>query len=624
MRDFTDSYCERCGTRYTFGPTPSKGPSLAGARVLAKGLKNFVMNDEASLDEAMASARMDVERGQTTRIAEEFHRTFNFCMTCRQYACDQCWNPNQGACISCAPLWDREPIAPEDPPIVLTQIAQRTLGGAAPTILPTANAGGGDISAEVVPWPSEDLLPGRPAPRRSGKHASEPTTTVPEFAQPAPATQPAQSPALEPQPETELSPAREPQAAQESQAQSQSRESRDDAWTLWPTTEEAERAELTSDELTLVQAQLSHSSPREEQDLRAEASSPSRTLDEDAVRLVAHEPGPRTDPETLARATSEPEAPAPQMIPSSDFALLGSFADPAESSEPSASVKPHRAPAIGRLLRRRTPIAGPAQEQAPKGQLVFEAPKPAEASAPGSNGGADSWPQPTLWAQRPTKRHDSWAEAAEASLEEAEAISDAPVDAIEAAEASRPEPAAEVEKLASAGPSPAVAEPESTLTAGADEPVPAARASDTTPAPAIPAQRPLVTTPPAIVDRWRAIGHEDMWVIPASPAKPRPSEPAPVASQAADAPAPWPPIGAGWPTQSAAASAWPGPEPALVSASAAAARQAQQAESPLVAAIWAESAQKVLTRGNVRVCHRCALPVSTHARFCRRCGTQQT
>jgi len=42
-----------------------------------------------------------------------------------------------------------------------------------------------------------------------------------------------------------------------------------------------------------------------------------------------------------------------------------------------------------------------------------------------------------------------------------------------------------------------------------------------------------------------------------------------------------------------------------------------------VTALWAESTQQVLDRGSVRVCHHCALPVSTQARFCRRCGTRQ-
>ena len=127
MRELTDSYCERCGTRYTFGPSPTKGPSLTGARLLAKGLKNFVMTDGTSMDEAMAAARIDVTKDESSRVSEEFHRTFNFCMTCRQYACDKCWNENQGACLSCAPLWDQEPVVREGHLIIRTPVLRPDL-----------------------------------------------------------------------------------------------------------------------------------------------------------------------------------------------------------------------------------------------------------------------------------------------------------------------------------------------------------------------------------------------------------------------------------------------------------------------------------------------------------------
>lgn len=644
MRDFTDSYCERCGTRYTFGPTPSKGPSLAGARVLAKGLKNFVMSDESSMDEAMAAARIDVERGESVRIAEEFHRTFNFCMTCRQYACDKCWNPNQGACLSCAPLWDDEPVAPEKHLIIRTPVARRTLDEIAPNTRPTPDAGVGDASAEAVPWPSEDPLPGRPEPRRSGKHAAETRTGVPDAAQPAPATQPTEpapapqptesAPAPKPQPQIARSTARERQAAQELQAQSQSWKSRDDDWTLWPTAEEAEEAALTPEELILVQAQLNHPSPYEEPDLPAEAFSPSHTLDEDAARLAPREPGRRTDPETPARGAWEPEAPAPRTAPSSDFDLLGSLRQPIEFTEPPAPAEPHRAPLLRRLLGHHTPIAGSAQERAPKVPKVLKVPKPAEVSAPDSTGRADPWPQATLWAQRPIEHHDWWADSDAAPLDEAEAVSDAPV-AVEGG----PESAAEPEQVAFAKPSPVVAEPEPVLAAQADASKPTAPAPEPAPALATHTQQPLFTMPPATAERWPAVKPEvisrpavdwpvndpldERWAIPASPAKRRPSEPAPVASQPAGTPAPWPPIGASWPRQNAPAAPWPGPDAVLVPASVAAAHQAGPGESPLVAPIWAESALEVLNRGSVRVCHRCALPVSTQARFCRRCGTQQ-
>src|SRR5450759_2155181 len=101
MADYAASYCERCGTRYTFGSSPSAGSSLRDARVLAKGLKYFVLSNSASMGEAMEYARNDLHSSESSRVTEQFHKTFNFCMTCRQYACESCWNEVKGACLSC-------------------------------------------------------------------------------------------------------------------------------------------------------------------------------------------------------------------------------------------------------------------------------------------------------------------------------------------------------------------------------------------------------------------------------------------------------------------------------------------------------------------------------------------
>jgi len=103
------------------------------------------------------------------------------------------------------------------------------------------------------------------------------------------------------------------------------------------------------------------------------------------------------------------------------------------------------------------------------------------------------------------------------------------------------------------------------------------------------------------------------------------SHPAPV-GQATDSapvepptpPVSWPPFGASWPAPDAHRGTWPGPAaplPAVVAA--------RQAQPQFPTEMWAQSSQEVMSRGNVRVCHRCTLPVSTQARFCRRCGTQQ-
>ena len=98
----TESFCERCGTRYTF-ESPRARTRLKGVRVLSRGLKNFVLSDDSSMDEAMAAARNDTDREVTAHQLDAFHKTFNFCMSCRQYTCPNCWNEAEARCLTCAP-----------------------------------------------------------------------------------------------------------------------------------------------------------------------------------------------------------------------------------------------------------------------------------------------------------------------------------------------------------------------------------------------------------------------------------------------------------------------------------------------------------------------------------------
>ena len=98
----TESFCERCGTRYTFESAAPK-VKLKGLKVMSRGLRNFVMSDDSSMDEAMAAARNETDREQTSQQLDAFHKTFNFCMNCRQYTCGNCWNEAEGRCLSCAP-----------------------------------------------------------------------------------------------------------------------------------------------------------------------------------------------------------------------------------------------------------------------------------------------------------------------------------------------------------------------------------------------------------------------------------------------------------------------------------------------------------------------------------------
>ena len=105
----TESFCERCGTRYTFeSAAPRKARRLGQIKTLSKGMKNWVMSDDTSLDEAMAAARNDEDRELTTQQLDAFHATFNFCMTCRQYTCGNCWNGAEGRCLTCSPHLGQE------------------------------------------------------------------------------------------------------------------------------------------------------------------------------------------------------------------------------------------------------------------------------------------------------------------------------------------------------------------------------------------------------------------------------------------------------------------------------------------------------------------------------------
>jgi len=113
----TESFCERCGTRYTFESARPR-VRLKGVKVLSRGLKNFVMSDDSSIDEAMAAARSDTDRELTAHQLDAFHKTFNFCMSCRQYTCPNCWNEAEARCLTCAPYLGQEVMPAPFPDLV--------------------------------------------------------------------------------------------------------------------------------------------------------------------------------------------------------------------------------------------------------------------------------------------------------------------------------------------------------------------------------------------------------------------------------------------------------------------------------------------------------------------------
>jgi hypothetical protein len=140
----TESFCERCGTRYTFeSAAPTKTKKLGKFKTLSKGLKNYVLSDDTSMDEAMAAARSDEERELTSQQLDAFHSTFNFCMTCRQYTCGNCWNQVEGRCLTCAPHLGHE-IMPAQFPDLSPLVPAESL------------------QFDAAAWPASDLLADAP------------------------------------------------------------------------------------------------------------------------------------------------------------------------------------------------------------------------------------------------------------------------------------------------------------------------------------------------------------------------------------------------------------------------------------------------------------------------------
>ena len=98
----TESFCERCGTRYEFS-TPTRLNPLRKTRGFVGGLRNYLTGQDA-LSDAMNDAMRTEEDGLAHAQLDAFHESFNFCINCRQYTCVNCWNDTAGRCRTCAPI----------------------------------------------------------------------------------------------------------------------------------------------------------------------------------------------------------------------------------------------------------------------------------------------------------------------------------------------------------------------------------------------------------------------------------------------------------------------------------------------------------------------------------------
>jgi hypothetical protein len=195
----TESFCERCGTRYEF-QAPTRLSALRRTRGFIGGIKNYLTSQDAlsdSLDDALRSEEDVLAAAQL----DAFHDSFSFCLECRQYTCVNCWNDAAGKCQSCVPL---------------ATVAESLLADATSTVIPETG-GAADI------WPTVDLtVPGEAESPPAGDTpmlvtaesfgVAAPVDDVTSEPEPEPAFQPLRVVAWEDDAAVELRPATEPVA----------------------------------------------------------------------------------------------------------------------------------------------------------------------------------------------------------------------------------------------------------------------------------------------------------------------------------------------------------------------------------------------------------------------------
>jgi ribosomal protein L40E len=573
----TESFCERCGTRYTFQTTAPRRARMGKLKVLSKGITNWVQSDESSLEEALADARSEAERAVSTSQLEAFHETFNFCMSCRQYTCSNCWNGPENQCLTCSPDLSREilpaPFPELEPhaPLVYgsTQLVEHVSGTDAaepgPEAWPEVDIGrlaavmgatNGDVE-HLAGAPAVEAEDQAAAPEAIGE-TSEAIGETPE----APAHEAPFRPLVAPRSSVAASHDEE-QAAQAAEdaaaaaALAAAMRPEEPATALQPAATTAEPEPITEAAAPTAEAPAAAAAAAVEPEPITEAAEPTAE-----APVTGAPPAPSPTDERAAAAAAQTAAMLRKFRPgqSIDAELEAFERESAAASAVAASATAATEPVV-------------AQEPEPEPVLAAEtesAPVPVAAEP-------EPEPEPVLAAEPETEPVPV---AAEPEAEPVLAAEPEPEPVL--ASAPEPEPAA-------AQPEPAAAQPE-------PEGPPPARRDD----------RVEVPT-------WRIVapdGGADQVPTPSSPSMPPVQPGAPQWPQAQATPPEWPQApqngSAQWPSAAAFIAA---------------------AQNPVVraqAALWAASSAEVTANpGGVQSCTSCGLSLSATARFCRRCGTRQ-
>ena len=385
----TESFCERCGTRYEFAP-PAKLSALRKTRGLVSGFKNYIMSQDAlsdTIDDAMRSE----EEVLASHQLEAFHAAFNFCINCRQYACTNCWNDAAGRCRTCAPipgvddlddrmeaayLADHRAMHDAVAESLETDEIARRLGVDA---WPESDLAEVDATNGHVPeaWPTETLSPGpiqvEVEPEPAAAELPEPVTTAEPEPVAAELPEPEPVAAELPEPEPVAAGLPEPVMAAEQAPMPVAPELHPVlAWegdaeiTFIPTAAEAEPEPVVAPEPELVVAAAETEPEPEVEVVAAEVElEPVPAIAEEEPVAAAAEPQPEPEP-VAAEATPEAEPVAAEATPEAEpeLAAAEAAAEPTPLPMPTPIRPPQKiAPISETIIRipRAHPVAPPPQ-----------------------------------------------------------------------------------------------------------------------------------------------------------------------------------------------------------------------------------------------------------------------
>ena len=579
----TESFCERCGTRYTFeSAAPTKTRKLGRFKTLSKGLKNYVLSDDTSMDEAMAAARSDEERQMTAQQLDAFHATFNFCMSCRQYTCGNCWNEIEGLCLTCAP-----------------HLGHEIMPASFPTFEPKISPGPfTTFQTEIPPepprveeaWPTADLpvVETAAADETNGHVDAQEVVDVEEIDVAARLAHLSFAPPPEPLVDRE-------------------------AWPL--AVESSAVAEPVATEIETFEAVAAPALESETMVEVAAVAEPTAVAEPAAE--ITLETAPADEPIAAEAVVEEPvieEAIAEEAIAEAPYTAPPPL--PADVDGRAVAAAARTAALLGKF---RPGQSIDAELAAYEASVLESEPAPAEAEPVAE---AEFEPEPVVvepMAAEPMSVAAEPEPVAEVEVEPKPVVAE-PEPVVAEPEpilAAKPEPVVAV--VADSEPvvvetEPIAAEPEPEPVAAAPEPEPIAAAPEPVAPPAAPEPEPVAAEPRrdhVEQPTWRIVAPDP---TPATTSR----EPVDPGLAAAASAAPPPDAGPEWPTTPQ----WPTAAPAVPFLN-------DRLADRSTAALWAASARDVVSppagaaSTGVQPCSNCGLSLSATARFCRRCGSRQ-